>query len=67
MGILGMDEILERAMVGVYAVGYVEIWDAYSVEAVIEVAEELNSPIILGWGTIGVSQAWLNRWDIAEG
>ena len=66
MSIVGMDEILARAQHGGYAVGYFEAWDTYSLDAVLEAAEETASPAILGFGAVGVNQAWLNHWGIVE-
>ena len=66
MSIVGMDEMLARAQHGGYAVGYFEAWDQYSLEAVLEVAEETASPAILGFGAVHVNQQWLNRWGIVE-
>lgn len=66
MSIVGMDEILARALRGRYAVGYFEAWDQYSFEATLEAAEETGSPAIIGFGAVGVDQAWLNRWGIVE-
>jgi len=66
MSIVGMDQILARALHGGYAVGYFEAWDPYSLEATIEAAEELSSPAIVGFGAVGVDQEWLNRWGIIE-
>ncbi len=66
MSIVGMDRILARAQHGGYAVGYFEAWDQYSLEAVIEAAEETESPAILGFGAVGVNQEWLNRWGVVE-
>jgi ketose-bisphosphate aldolase len=66
MSILGMNEILARAKRGGYAVGYFEAWDQYSLEAVIETAEETASPAILGLGAVHVNQEWLDRWGVVE-
>lgn len=66
MSIVGMDEILARAQRGGYAVGYFEAWDQYSLEAVIETAEETASPAILGLGAVHVNQEWLDRWGVVE-
>ena len=66
MSIVGMDEILARALHGAYAVGYFEAWDPYSFEATLEAAEETRSPAIIGFGAVGVDQAWLNRWGVVQ-
>ena len=53
-----MRDILCVAMASGYAVGYFEIWDQYSVEAVLEAAEESRSPVIIGFGCELMNQAW---------
>lgn len=61
-----MNEILARALQKGYAVGYFEAWDQYSLEAVLEAAEEAESPTILGFGAAVTNQAWLDRWGVEE-
>lgn len=58
MPLFGMRELLEHALGNKYAVGYFEAWDLYSLEAVKEAAEEMNSPIILGFGGVMMNQEW---------
>jgi ketose-bisphosphate aldolase len=53
-----MRELLQKAVAGGYAVGYFETWDQYSLEAVLEAAEESRSPVILGFGCELMNQAW---------
>jgi ketose-bisphosphate aldolase len=53
-----MRDILRAAMTGGYAVGYFETWDQYSLEAVLEAAEESRSPVIIGFGCELMNQAW---------
>ena len=56
-----MNEMLKSALAGKYAVGYFEAWDQYSFEAVLEAAEELKSPVILGFGGSMMNQDWFDR------
>lgn len=53
-----MREMLAAAKRGGYAVGYFEAWDQYSLEAVLEAAEESQSPVILGFGSELMDQEW---------
>jgi len=53
-----MRELLHAALAGNYAVGYFEAWDQYSLEAVLEAAEECRSPVILGFGGEIMNQEW---------
>lgn len=61
MPIVAMKEMLADALAGKYAVGYFEAWDQYSFEAVLEAAEELKSPVILGFGGSMMNQEWFDR------
>jgi len=54
-------EMMEDAGRKGYAVGYFESWNLNSLEAVLEAAEETNSPVIIGFGCSVVSQEWLDR------
>ena len=65
MGLKKTSELLSHAQQGGYAVGYFEAWDMYSFEAVLEAAEEENSPVVLGFGGKMMEQQWLNRFGIA--
>ena len=53
-----MRDMLKTALAGKYAVGYFEAWDQYSLEAVLEAAEEALSPVILGFGCKLMNQQW---------
>ncbi|MCL5995098.1 MAG: class II fructose-bisphosphate aldolase [Chloroflexi bacterium] len=66
MSIVSMPELLARAQQDKYAVGYFEAWDQYSLEAVLEAAEECGSPTILGFGGAVANQAWLDRHGVEE-
>jgi len=55
-----MRNILAQALTDGYAVGYFEAWDQYSLEAVLEAAEEASSPVILGFGCQLIEQGWLD-------
>jgi ketose-bisphosphate aldolase len=59
MTTVGLRAILDPALQQGYAVGYFEAWDQYSLEAVIEAAEELEAPAILGFGAAVTNPAWL--------
>ncbi len=60
MPLVPMKEILQDALRGGYAVGYFESWDQYSLEAVIEAAENRHSPVIVGFGGIMMDQGWFD-------
>jgi ketose-bisphosphate aldolase len=66
MAIFGMNDILDHALQNGYAVGYFEAWDQYSLEAVLEAAEECESPSILGFGAAVTNQSWLERRGVEE-
>ena len=66
MTIVKIDEILERALKGKYAVGYFESWDQYSLEGAMEAAEESLSPAILGFGGAVTNPEWLGGSWIEE-
>ena len=61
MPLVALTKILKQAESGGYAVGYFEPWDSYSMEAVIEVAEEENAPVIVGFGGMTVDQDWIEK------
>lgn len=61
MALIPMKDMLAEALAGKYAVGYFEAWDQYSFEAVLEAAEELKSPVILGFGGSMMNQAWFDN------
>ncbi len=52
-------ELLAEAQAGGYAVAYLEAWDIYSLEAVLEAAEAENAPVILGFGGVMMEPDWL--------
>ena len=49
MPLTSMDESLTGAMRGGYAVCYFESWNLESLQAIIEAAEEVRSPVIIGF------------------
>lgn len=49
MGFVSMTDLLEDAKKRKYAVGYFESWNLESLEAVIDAAEEIDSPVIIGF------------------
>ena len=61
MSLIPMRTLLRSALDGGYALGYFEAWDQYSLEAVIEAAEELRAPVILGVGGSMMNQQWFDR------
>ena len=60
MPLVPMRDLLAAALSGGYAVGYFEAWDQYSLEAVLEAAEECRSPVILGFGGAMMDQVWFS-------
>jgi ketose-bisphosphate aldolase len=66
MPIVSMRDMLADALKRKYALGYFEAWDQYSIEAVLEAAEECKSPIILGFGGVMMNQAWFGSGGLAE-
>lgn len=61
MPIIPMNNLLQAALDGGFAVGYFEAWDSYSLEAVLEAAEAEQSPVILGFGCVMADQTWLDE------
>jgi ketose-bisphosphate aldolase len=55
-----MGKILKDALAGGYAVGYFEPWDQYSTEAVVQAAENMDAPVIIGCGGIMMDQEWFD-------
>lgn len=53
-------ELLAQAQRQAYAVGYFEAWDIYSLEAVVEAAEAVNVPVILGFGGVMMEPNWFD-------
>ena len=66
MPVSTLRSILGHALKNHYAVGYFEAWDLYSLEAVIETAQEQRSPAILGFGAAVTNGAWLNAGGVEE-
>lgn len=66
MTVANLSDILNQALEKGYAVGYFEAWDSYSLEAVIETAEALDSPAILGFGAAVTNPAWLDAGGVEE-
>lgn len=64
MALDSMTGLMSRARAGGYAVGYFEAWDSYSLEAVLEAAEAEEAPVILGFGCMMASGAWLEAGGI---
>lgn len=60
MPVVSLSAILDQARQQHYAVGYFEAWDLYSLQTVIETAEEQQSPAILGFGGAVTNPAWLD-------
>jgi ketose-bisphosphate aldolase len=60
MPLIPMRELLHTAQTEGYAVGYFEAWDQYSLEAVVEAAEEARAPVIIGFGGAMVGRVWLD-------
>lgn len=60
MALIPMRDMLRAALSGGYAVGYFEAWEQYSLEAVVEAAEEVRSPVILGVGGSMMQQSWFD-------
>jgi ketose-bisphosphate aldolase len=61
MPLRSMQTMLQRALAGGYGLGYFEAWDGYSVEAVLEAAEEERSPVIIGFGGMMADTGWLEN------
>lgn len=64
MALVSMSKILHAASEHGYAVGYFEAWDQYSLEGVLEAAEGLEAPVILGFGGMLVDQSWFDRFGL---
>jgi ketose-bisphosphate aldolase len=61
MPLASMSDLLQHARRESYGVGYFEAWDSYSLEAVLEAAEEEAAPVILGFGGMMADTAWLDN------
>ena len=65
MPIVPANAILSAAKTGGYAVGYFEIWDMQSMEAVVAAAEAEHSPVVIGFGLMTADPDWKNGRAIA--
>lgn len=61
MPLQSMLAMMQHAQQNRYGLGYFEAWDTYSMEAVLESAEEESSPVILGFGGMMLDAEWLDR------
>ena len=66
MSLVTAQELLADARRGGYALAYLEAWDSYSLEAVVEAAEAEQAPVILGFGCLLVDQGWVDRGGIEQ-
>ena len=64
MALARLSELLQTGLNDGYALGYFEAWDTYSMEAVVEAAEEERSPVVIGFGGMTMEQSWLDRYGI---
>jgi len=64
--LISFKDLLNDAMSNSYVVGYFESWDIYSLEAVIEAAEEVGSPVIIGFGESVVDYKWYDSGGIEK-
>ena len=64
--LVSFKEIVEDAKSNGYAVGYFEAWDIYSLEAVVEAAEEANTPAIIGFGESIADYSWYESGGIEK-
>jgi fructose-bisphosphate aldolase class II len=64
VSLIKLSNLLKDAESGCYAVGYFEAWDTYSMEAVVEAAEEENAPVVIGIGGLTMNQDWLERFAV---
>ncbi|MCX6379104.1 MAG: class II fructose-bisphosphate aldolase, partial [Armatimonadetes bacterium] len=65
MPLHSMLDMMRHAQQNGYGLGYFEAWDTYSMEAVLEAAEEENSPVILGFGGMMLDTEWLDEGGVA--
>src|SRR4051794_37351035 len=61
MSLSSMQTMMQRAIAEGYGLGYFEAWDGYSLEAVLEAAEDEHSPVILGFGGMMADMGWLDN------
>jgi ketose-bisphosphate aldolase len=64
MPLVSFEEMLDAALKGRYAVGYFEAWNEDSLWAILSAAEETNSPIVIGFGSMTVNQGWFDAWGL---
>ncbi len=64
MALVRLSQLLKTALEDGYALAYFEAWDTYSMEAVVEAAEEERSPVVIGFGGMTMEQSWLGRFGI---
>ncbi len=57
-------DLLAHALENHYAICYFEAWDIYSLEAVLEAAEGIRLPVILGFGGAMIEPGWLDSGGI---
>jgi ketose-bisphosphate aldolase len=50
MALVSMKRLMDHALRNKYAVGYFEAWNMESILAVVDAAERMNSPVIIGFG-----------------
>lgn len=60
MPLVPFTDLVRDARESGYALGYFESWDSYSLEAALEAAESENSPIIVGFGAMMLTDDWLD-------
>lgn len=65
MPLQSMRVMMQHAQENRYGLGYFEAWDTYSLEAVLETAEEESSPVILGFGGMMLDTDWLDQGGVA--
>lgn len=61
MPIIPFQKMMNNALQNKYAVGYFEAWNLDALEAILGAAEELRSPIILGFGGKTVNLEWFRN------
>ncbi|MHB9031674.1 MAG: class II fructose-bisphosphate aldolase, partial [Anaerolineae bacterium] len=66
MSLVPFNALLADAVHRGYALGYFEAWDQTSFEAVLQAAEQVEAPTILGWGGAITSFEWLEAGGVEE-
>jgi ketose-bisphosphate aldolase len=56
--------MLDTALANRFAVGYFQAWNEDSLESVLEAGEEMDAPLVIGFGGTPVNQAWFDGWGI---